>query len=211
MPQLTVWHDPHSDELFRTKDEYVKHLKDLAWHRYHERMADKTADELGYIINKRKDHVKTCGDLAEFIDEYIHLAHEHVAWVSYRNPKKYILDYKGVQVDWIRTTIVGAYAHLVLSIKIDYKISHDCSGIAGYYTKLLTTLGLYVHNFVTIFTGKWDLLNQYVMINYNEQVSAYNIELERQQIIARLKGEPCKPPKFEYRGLYNAKGDGLPV
>ena len=215
MPQLLVWYCPHENLLFQEKAKYQEHVKELAWHRFHERMSDKYCDRLGWYISKRADHVRTPALLEEFFMDNFQLAHKAVCWGDYKNPKERRVNLKSVKIRYSVIEMNSIDIEMQLHIDMELEVIDDpCWGIMGYHHRLLTTLGLCHYqgsNHNCSYTGKWHLLNEPAHEEYKRQKDAWTEEDYSRQVLAKLKNEHYLSEPFKFKRKIYAKSDGVPV
>jgi len=213
MPKVEAWYCTHDDKLFITKKEYLDNLKDIAWHRFRERQADICDARITTLIANRKEHVKSPGDLKEFIDENWELIHKYVMWSKYTSPKQVIFEYRGCSVSYYKT-IYDDGPKMTLLVDLDII---DSNKVMSYNYLFLSALGLnfYSHynsyNTYICTPGEWELLNLPAKEDYLRQHNEWQEKEEIQAIFDKLNGRSHKPTQFTYKGIHYAEGTSISV
>jgi len=198
MPKLSVWHCSHEDQLFKEKEDYVAHLKELAWHRFRERKADRLADYLGMVIAKRQDHVRTVEQLEEFIDEYWEVAYEYSLWCDYKTPRDYEMSYTGCKVSLAKSiaNCGGAEMQMKVDIQVDVKGTYYPFGLARSMLSALGFCSLYQD--YEVVAGKWYRFTEQAEKQLDEQKEAHIVNEHELKIIAKLNGESYVEAPFTF-------------
>lgn len=208
MPQQLFWYDPHEDVIYRTKEEYVKALKELAWNRFCERHADKVADCLGSIIAKKQDQCKTSAEVEAVVNEYWRLAYDVVMWRHYRSPTKadVVMDFA---ITPNRIFISGGEPYVHFDIKVGLTYENDNTSIFGLYCHIIQTLGFCINRYSECTAGKWHLLNLPAKEEYKKQYAAWEYAESSEEVTARLKAVPYIPKPFTFKGTTYAESPSM--
>ena len=194
--------------LFKTKSEYVDHLKDIAWHRFRERKYDAVSSKLTARIAERKDYVRTPADLEEFINENIQLAFEAVTWQTYNSVRQYLFEFKSCKVRYSRTACIYSGPVMVLNVDLDYTCTNNPYFLSKH--KRLTSLGLHT-DYYDISAGEWYRLNAIAVEHYESEITKWRLNEEHNKVVAKLKNVLYVNSDFKYKGINYAESNGLSV
>lgn len=206
MPLKEFWYDPHNDEIFRTKEKYIEHIKECAWYRLCERKADAIADRLGWYISKRQDHIRTFEELEEFISENWRLAYDYVSWRNYNSPKHD--NPRLVKIHIKPTSVQYEHKEPMLYLSIDCNVeADDRSSVLGWYHWFMSALGFCVSSgggYSNVNPGKWHLFNQIAQDEYDRQYKEWQEEYESCKVVNALKNTHENIPEFKFKSFYYA-------